>query len=211
MLGIETAPARPVRRAAWLIAAAIGLAAGCTRAVIGGPDPSADDDVGGPDAAPIVPPMVDAAAPPADAAPVPCTGGDAQVDTGGSCYVLFTTTTATWAGAADVCALMGADAHLASIGDAAEDALIIDLAGDRDVWIAGDDISVEGSWEWNTGEAWSFEHWGSGEPNNGGSSGNVENCAIMRKVGTSTDPTYNVGTWDDRPCERSYAFICERD
>ena len=40
------------------------------------------------------------------------------------------------------------------------------------------------------------------EPNNGGAMGN-EDCSIM--LGAEN------GLWDDRPCDRVYPYMCERD
>ncbi len=33
-------------------------------------------------------------------------------------------------------------------------------------WLGGNDIAQEGTWTWNTGEAFSYTNWAGGEPNN---------------------------------------------
>lgn len=193
------------------LAAALSiLAAGCGEALVGNPYSGVDGGGADPviDAAPAT---ADAGAPDAalpDAAP-PCAGGDAQVTgSSGNCYMLFTTP-ATWQAAADVCAAQSPAAHLATMTDALEDELVMELAGDLDAWVGGNDLAVGGTWVWPTGEPMIYENWGLGEPNNGNGS-YEEDCMIVRKIGIQDDPTFNVDTWDDRPCSHEYRFICER-
>lgn len=195
------------------------LAAGLAIAIAGCGDALISDSLtGGVDGAvtasiDAAPPGPDAAVPIPDAAPdaaPPCTGGDAQATgANGNCYLLFTTP-ASWQSAADVCAQQVPAAHLATLTDAVEDQLVMDLAGAQDAWVGGNDLAVGGSWVWLTGEPMTYQHWGSGEPNNGGGY-YEEDCMIVRKLGTSSDPTFNVETWDDRSCSNLYAFVCERE
>ena len=65
--------------------------------------------------------------------------------------------------------------YLASITDAYENAKMIDyLKGLSrsgrtilyNTWLGGNDLREEGVWEWFSGEAWSFQDWLPGEPNN---------------------------------------------
>lgn len=159
------------------------------------PDASVPDasvpDAAVPDAS-----VPDAAVP--DARP-PCTDGDGQVedpDTG-HCYMLFSATV-TWASARAICAGLGA--HLVVSTSKAENGVFSPLAGLADVWAGGNDIAVEGQWRWVDDTLLSYLNWRTGEPNN--SNGN-ENCMVIEGD--------NGGLWDDRPCDRVYGFICERE
>lgn len=147
-------------------------------------------------------------APPADAIPIdaappdamPCVEGDANVvdPMTGHCYMLFTTI-ATWEGARLQCEARSA--HLMVSTSQAENELVTPLAGIADVWVGGNDIDVEMTWIWITGEPMIYENWRDGEPNNAGDNG--EDCMIIEgELG---------GTWDDRPCDRQYAYFCERE
>lgn len=183
---------------------ALAAALGCT-SDIGDPVGGGQAD-GGPDAGPRPdgPRASDAATPDAQ----PCTEGDAQVvdDGTGACYLLFLTG-ASWDTARTSCLALGG--HLASAADLAENARYASIApmvagsGQEDVWIGGTDAAVEGTWLWESGEPMVFEAWrlDPPEPNNGGG-GAVENCAIIEGD--------NGGTWDDRPCDQLYPYLCER-
>jgi hypothetical protein len=187
--------------------------AACSDASLGDSQIGVDGGVNPPDAAAPAPdasstPTPDATVTPPDAAP-PCDAGDTNVSgPNGECYMLFSATPATWVDAAAACIALGNGTHLAQVVDATEDALIIELAGTADAWLGGRDLS-EGLWLWTDGSSVAYTHWGTNEPNNGNGNGE-EDCMIERKVGTTADPNYNVGTWDDRPCERLYNYICER-
>lgn len=135
-----------------------------------------------------------------------CDQGDQQViaPTTGSCYMLFTSLSATWQAARDQC--IGLGSHLAEITTRDEHDLLVRLAGtDTDVWVGGNDLVSENAWFWVTGELVSDFGWGVDEPNNG-ASGEAENCMIIRNLGPD-----NIGTWDDRSCAMQYGYICERD
>jgi hypothetical protein len=140
---------------------------------------------------------------------VACDGGDDRVvhPANGHCYMRFSTPT-TWQAALASCAQLGLRVQLATLTDADEHALLAALAGDADTWLGGTDVAVEGTWLWITGEPFGYQHWGVGEPNDGAGG---EDCMILRKRGSQTDPRFNVDTWDDRPCAHTYAFICERE
>ncbi|HUH04662.1 MAG TPA: C-type lectin domain-containing protein [Kofleriaceae bacterium] len=200
-----------MRRAAtallWLIAAV-----GCSDASLGDTQIGVDAGVAEPDGALPTPdaataPTADAAPPPPDA-PLPCNAGSTNVSgPNGECYMLFAAPS-TWIDAAAACIALGNGTHLADITTTTEDALLIQLAGTADAWLGARDLS-EGLWLWTDGSTVAYTNWGTNEPNNGNGS-YEEDCMIMRKVGTSSDPNYNVGTWDDRPCDRLYNYICER-
>jgi hypothetical protein len=63
-----------------------------------------------------------------------------------------------------------AGGYLVSINSGAENKWISDTFGvhfNGDYyWLGGNDIAVEGTWEWANGEPWGYMNWHSGEPNN---------------------------------------------
>ena len=77
--------------------------------------------------------------------------------------------------------------HLVTITDASEEAFLIDNFPDSS-WLGGTDEGQEGHWYWITGEAWSYENWEPGEPNNYDGD---ENC-LERESSTQ---------WNDMPCD----------
>ncbi len=184
------------RLSRWLItltlACGVTALTGCATAQ---GDHSAID--GGPaDAAPTEDATIADASPP-DAAPLACEGGDINVtDPGtGHCYMLFQSA-ANWNTAKSSCEALG-DAHLVTVFDLGENAFIGNLTGAR-FWIGASDILTEGSFVWVTEEtvAATYQNWGGNEPNNSGN----EDCAEMR-----TD-----NAWNDRECNASMAYMCER-
>jgi hypothetical protein len=148
-----------------------------------------------------------------DAAPRPCTGGNAQVTAGTACFV-YTATATTWTDAGTACTAMMA--HLAIVDSATTNATITTLVGTNDVFLGGTDAATEGTWLWtdNTPIALTgtmpFQNWRSGEPNNG-AGGHEEDCLVLE--GSKTP----AGTWDDRPCAPEattttpgrYGYVCQ--
>ncbi|MDP7649963.1 MAG: lectin-like protein, partial [Candidatus Thalassarchaeaceae archaeon] len=67
----------------------------------------------------------------------------------------------------------------------------------RRLWIGGTDEEEEGNWKWVTGEAWSFQKWASGEPNNVGGEDVIE--------------MYPNGKWNDLPKGARGSYILEID
>lgn len=213
-LGVEVQTSGNI---AWLASGLMSLlvVAACSDANLGETQIGVDAGANPPDAAPAAPdadvadPPADAAPPPPDAAP-PCDAGNTNVSgPNGECYMLFSAAPATWVDAAAACIALGNGTRLADIANAGEDALLIALAGSADAWLGARDLS-EGLWLWTDGSTVAYTNWGANEPNNNGGSDGEEDCMVMRKVGTTNDPNYNVGTWDDRPCSRIYNYICER-
>lgn len=178
--------------------AVLALLAGCGDATIGGPPVEASADAQ-PEVADAVPPVV---LPPPDARS--CAGGDAQVvdPSNGHC-LLYVAAITTWSLAQADCVARGGS--LAAISSAAENGIVTGLpttpATLPDVWIGLTDTAVEGTFTWVTGEALAYTNWRTGEPNNGGTSGMQEDCAVLEAD--------TAGTWDDRPCGRQYPYICE--
>ena len=98
----------------------------------------------------------------------------------------------------------GVGYKLVQVDDAREDAFIFGemrMRGFGDTWIGLTDQGDEGAWKWSDGTALAYTHWDSGEPNNGGQSG--EDCGlIMASDGRASE-------WDDRPCDGPRTFVCE--
>jgi hypothetical protein len=80
--------------------------------------------------------------------------------------------------------------YLATVTSAEENACVAAVANGASVWLGGNDIDVEGTWAWITGEAWAYTNWNGGEPNNSGN----EDCLHMR-AGASN--------WNDLPCSNT--------
>jgi hypothetical protein len=191
------------------VAGVIAVLAGCTDAEIGDP-PGGGDGGGGapdgsavPDAAPGTPdaPPVADAAPPADAPP--CVEGDLNVidPATGNCYMFFSAEVP-WNVALGACGALAGTAYLATPTSDAENAVIAGIpAAVADAWMGGTDATTEMMWVWSNGEPFVYDNWRSGEPNNGGETG--EDCMIME--------IDNGGTWDDRPCNLAYPYLCERE
>ena len=93
---------------------------------------------------------------------------------------------------------------LAKIESADENAFIYDTSrtlGHGDTWLGLNDLQSEGRWVWADETALGYQNWDGGEPNNGGGG---EDCGILlMSPGRES-------FWDDRPCDRSYHFICEQ-
>ena len=104
----------------------------------------------------------------------------------------------------------GLVAHLATLSTAQESQFVFDnlLAGEPTwnwVWLGGTDETVEGAWEWVTGEPWLYEPWEPGEPNNACAG---EDYLAMRPDGAAKCNDTNA----DASCGNSGAglgFICE--
>jgi hypothetical protein len=190
------------------IAAAIILLAGCGAKLEeqGSPGDASTTDGRAPRDA-----VIDAAidAPPPDARP--CAGGDARATDPmtGACFVYFQTP-ATYAVAEAACTAFGS--KLAVIKSAMTNATVLSLIGLTDAFIGGTDLT-EGTWLWLKNPLDPFvvgvqyTNWRAGEPNNGSTNPEGEDCAIIEGARN--------GTWDDRPCAPppagagSYAYVCQ--
>ena len=63
------------------------------------------------------------------------------------------------------------------------------------VWIGASDDTTEDTFLWVDGSSVDYSNWASGEPNDYGSG---EDCAEQ----------YSGGTWNDRSCTSTQAFVC---
>lgn len=69
-----------------------------------------------------------------------------------------------------------------------------------DYWIGGTKLIDDRKWVWfNYGEEIGYANWQTGQPD----FPNVEKCLQVWKVGEKLE-------WNDRTCENSLRFICER-
>lgn len=120
--------------------------------------------------------------------------------TTGHCY-RFYPEAKTWPLAEGDCEAWGGASglgHLASIEDAAEQALVVALRKGTSSWIGGRDTMTEGTFVWLDGTPFSFMSFAPGKPDGG----TVQNCLFMRGD--------NDG-WDDHECGVTEpGFVCER-
>jgi len=94
--------------------------------------------------------------------------------------------------AAEAMSYLGAQGHLATVADAAENSFLSSTFGQR-AWIGAyqdfNDPNYSeplGGWVWVTGEPWTYDSWNAGEPND---SGGNEHYA----------ETFSNGAWNDQP------------
>lgn len=182
--------------------------------------PDAGEDMIEPDAGTIVPTTMDAGAPETPDAGCPgvevCNGIDdncnGSIDEGGVCpcpvvdgatghaYMLCADEL-NWVDARMFCQAQGYD--LAAIESASEDMLVyrqISTRGFEDTWVGLNDRDIEMTWVFNDGIPVVYEHWDSGEPNDGGGG---EDCGVvMTRMGRASE-------WDDRSCSNTRPFVCE--
>jgi len=131
--------------------------------------------------------------------PVGCSG-DGETFSGQhqSCYRLVSIPALTWAQASIDCTLWSAGSgHLVSLANAQESEFLRNLVGGAQIWLGASDAKVEGSWVWLSGEAWFYQAFAPGRPDNMERS---EHCLSMS----------NDGTWDDVACESELPYVCER-
>ncbi|MDR1560577.1 MAG: Ig-like domain-containing protein [Clostridiales bacterium] len=92
--------------------------------------------------------------------------------------------------------------HLATITSQAEQSFVNSLfkpVRRSNYWLGGTDTATEGVWTWITGEAFGYQNWDSGQPDN---SGNQDYLALRPNSG---------GRWDDGDNNNTadFGFICE--
>lgn len=86
----------------------------------------------------------------------------------------------------------GSMGYLATVTSAEENTFVATLGAANNAYLGGNDIDVEGTWTWVSGETWSYTAWGPNEPNNS----NNEDCLHYR----------GDGLWNDIPCGTSYSY-----
>lgn len=83
-----------------------------------------------------------------------------------------------WAVAYRRCKDLGG--FLATVNSQAEHDMIVSMSGRRELWLGGTDARKEGQWEWITGEAFPFQAWDRGQPDNRGGGGEDRLCYVGR-------------------------------
>ncbi len=104
-----------------------------------------------------------------------------------------------WAAAESVCNEAGV--HLAALTSATESTIVASWVQTESagpfVWVGFNDIASEGTFEWTSGESFSYTNWHPGEPDNTNEPGDCGNLAIP------------VGDWWDGSCTVSLPYVCE--
>ncbi len=122
-----------------------------------------------------------------------CNAGQGYVSYGDHCYFAVWDLSATWLDARTSCAAAGG--WLATVADDEENEF---LAGQHDrFFLGGCDADQEGTWTWITGEAWIYETWADGAPDNDGGD---EHCLVE-----GTENHWN----DTQATSTKDGFICE--
>jgi hypothetical protein len=116
--------------------------------------------------------------------------------------------TKTWQQAKAYCESLGG--HLATITSAKEQAFIKNIGCKKryNYWLGATDEAKEGTWKWVTGEKWSYQAWGSNQPDNSQMKTGVTENYLQLCV----DWGY---LWNDSDLKQdstaSIGFICEWD
>ena len=118
-----------------------------------------------------------------------------------------------WKDAQNACETMGG--HLATITSEEESMFIIDLiqSGDKYAyWLGGTDEKEEGVWKWITNEAWSYENWISGQPDNHSDvNKNTENYLAIERYKKAWNDVQNLGDPAGNNSLERTGYICEWD
>lgn len=118
-----------------------------------------------------------------------------------------------WKDAQNACETMGG--HLATITSEEESMFIIDLiqSGDKYAyWLGGTDEKEEGVWKWITDEAWSYENWISGQPDNHSDvNKNTENYLAIERYKKAWNDVQNLGDPAGNNSLERTGYICEWD
>ena len=126
-----------------------------------------------------------------------------QVSFNGHTYLAFNTPV-TWYAAERICENRGG--HLATITSAEENAFVRSIIA-GEFWIGGTDTDDEQHWRWVTQEAFSYENWRSGQPDN-----SVSYEVSATHTGEENHlRVYEDGSWNDISGCLQYPFVCEID
>ena len=111
-----------------------------------------------------------------------------------NCYSVQTQNLS-WTNAQSACESLGGD--LASVTSNGVMSLLFNLQNEVDVWIGGNDLQTQETFEWVNGDTWSYENWNTNQPNH--LSG--QDCVKYKK---------NTGKWDDVSCDKEFMFACQK-
>lgn len=117
---------------------------------------------------------------------------------GQSCYGIVTTQ-ATWPDAVAYCEAR--DGHLVTINSAEENEVVYNLM--PSTYLGASHETEEGTWEWVTGEPFTYTNWAPGEPTNWS-----PYDELPENVLTFWGDTYP-GQWNDVPGTNESGFVCE--
>lgn len=101
----------------------------------------------------------------------------------------------------------GLGGYLATLTSQEENDFVFENVGLKEVniWLGGTDAKTEGTWEWVTGETWSYKNWGPNQPDDGDSGEQGQDQLIFWDAAP--------GKWDDNGLPRgdfpNARFICE--
>jgi hypothetical protein len=115
-----------------------------------------------------------------------------------------------WKDAKEYCEKLGA--HLATITSSSEQTFVANLAkqdGNRWYWIGATCEKKTGTWEWVTGEKWSYSNWESTEANNFGGDEFYANMDSSRNYQWNDLP--NGGGYYEGDWLTNGGFVCEWD
>lgn len=118
-----------------------------------------------------------------------------------------------WKEAEEACKAMGG--HLATITSEDESNFLSKLvqSGEKYAyWLGGTDEKEEGVWEWVTGEAWVYENWISGQPDNHSDiNKNPEDYLTMERNKKGWNDVQNTGDPTGNNSLEHTGYICEWD
>ena len=110
-----------------------------------------------------------------------------------------------WSDANAAC--LAAGLQLATVQSAEQNALLLTVVGDNEVWIGGTDAASEGAWVWSPSNAsLSYTNWGFGQPND---YNNGEDCLMFNWRRGRSRPPYTAGQWTDMPCASHAKYVCQ--
>jgi len=90
--------------------------------------------------------------------------------------------------------------HLAAVRSDPSNAVVQSLVVGKVSWLGATDAVTEGTFLWPDGsDLTGYDNFRSGVPNNGGGQGQ-EDCLVIEGN--------NGGSWDDRPCGNTFAYVC---
>ena len=122
----------------------------------------------------------------------------ASTSIAGSDYYLCSS--AVWVDGEAACAEAGV--HLAALTTETESTLVTSWLESRGagayIWFGFNDIASEGTFEWTSGEAFSYSNWASSEPDNNAAPGDCGYISIV-----------DDGVWSDGGCTAALEYVCE--
>ncbi|MBM6977345.1 lectin-like protein [Intestinimonas butyriciproducens] len=117
----------------------------------------------------------------------------------------------TWEDAVQACTQRGG--HLATITSEQEQGAVayaINSGTKEAYWLGGSDETVEGQWQWITGENWSYDNWASGNPDNYQSENYLGILRTNQNWANNSGAAY---TWNDFSNKDAVmmGYVCETE